>query len=80
VIATEHGFASINSTMTIDLIGRCASETIGGHYYASSGGQADFARGAMYSDSGQRFVVLHSTTGDESISKTPRRRHHDPLA
>ena len=69
VIATEPGFVSINSTLTVDLIGQCASETIGGHYYSSSGGQADFARGAMYSDGGQGFVVLHSTTGDGSISK-----------
>ena len=38
-------------------------------YYSSSGGQADFARGAMYSQGGQGFVVLHSTTGDGTISK-----------
>ena len=46
VIATEPGFVSINSTLTVDVLGQCASETIAGHYYSSSGGQADFARGA----------------------------------
>jgi acyl-CoA hydrolase len=69
VIATEPGFVSINSTLTIDLLGQCGSETIAGHYYSSSGGQADFARGAMYSPGGQGFVVLHSTTADGAISK-----------
>jgi acyl-CoA hydrolase len=69
VIATEPAFVSINSTLTVDLLGQCASETIGGHYYSSSGGQADFARGAMYSPGGQGFVVLHSTTADGQISK-----------
>jgi acyl-CoA hydrolase len=69
VIAQERSFVSINSTIAIDLVGQCASETIGGAYYSSSGGQADFARGAMYSDSGQGFVVLHSTTRDGHISK-----------
>jgi acyl-CoA hydrolase len=69
IIATEPGFVSINSTLTVDLLGQCASETIGGHYYSSSGGQADFARGAMYSAGGQGFVVLHSTTADGRISK-----------
>jgi acyl-CoA hydrolase len=69
VIATEPGFVSINSTLTVDLLGQCASETIAGHYYSSSGGQADFARGAMYSPGGQGFVVLHSTTDDGHISK-----------
>jgi acyl-CoA hydrolase len=40
-----------------------------GAYYSSSGGQADFARGAMYSSAGQGFVVLHSTAKDGEISK-----------
>jgi len=62
VIAQEKSFVSINSTIAVDLLGQCASETVAGTYYSSSGGQADFARGAMYSDGGQGFVVLHSTT------------------
>jgi acyl-CoA hydrolase len=69
VIAQEDGFVSINSTISVDLLGQCASETIHGTYYSSSGGQADFARGAMYSRGGQGFVVLRSTTNDGSISK-----------
>lgn len=62
IIAQERGFVSINATLTVDFLGQCASETIGGRYYSSSGGQNDFARGAMYSDGGQGFVVLRSTT------------------
>jgi acyl-CoA hydrolase len=69
VIAQEAGFVSINATIAVDLLGQCASETVHGSYYSSSGGQADFARGAMYSEGGQGFVVLHSTTRDGSISK-----------
>ncbi|MEM9039609.1 MAG: acetyl-CoA hydrolase/transferase C-terminal domain-containing protein [Actinomycetota bacterium] len=62
IIAQENKFVSINATLTVDFLGQCASETIGGRYYSSSGGQNDFARGAMYSDGGQGFVVLASTT------------------
>jgi acyl-CoA hydrolase len=69
IIATEPGFVSINSTLTVDLLGQCASETRQGRYYSASGGQADFARGAMFSEGGQGFVVLHSTTKDGSISR-----------
>jgi acyl-CoA hydrolase len=69
VIAQEPNFASINSTLAVDLLGQCASETVGGHYYSSSGGQADFARGAMYSRDGNGFVVLHSTAHDGRTSK-----------
>ena len=72
IIATEANFVSINATIAVDLLGQCASETINGVYYSSSGGQADFARGAMYSPGGQGFVVLHSTTG-AGISKVVAR-------
>ncbi len=69
VIAQESTFVSINATIAVDLIGQCASETVAGTYYSSSGGQADFARGAMYSTGGQGFVVLHSTAKEGTISK-----------
>jgi len=62
IIGRERDFVSINATLSVDFIGQCASETIDGHYYSSSGGQNDFARGAMNSVGGQGFVVLHSTT------------------
>jgi acyl-CoA hydrolase len=63
VIAREPRFVSINATTEVDLYGQCASETVAGRYYSGSGGQADFARGAMYSDGGQAFIVTKSTTG-----------------
>ena len=61
-IAKQDDFISINATTEVDLYGQCASETIAGRYWSSSGGQADFARGAMYSNGGKAFIVLHSTT------------------
>ncbi len=69
IIGQESNFISINATIAVDLLGQCASETVGGTYYSSSGGQADFARGAMYSHGGQGFVVLHSTAREGAISK-----------
>ncbi len=69
VIATIRNFVSINATTEVDLMGQCASETLAGRYWSSSGGQADFARGAMYSESGKAFIVLHATTSDESRSR-----------
>lgn len=69
VIATEDCFVSINATVEVDLIGQCASETVAGRYWSSSGGQADFARGAMYSPNGSAFVVLPSTAKGGTISR-----------
>jgi acyl-CoA hydrolase len=69
VIGQERCFVSINATLAVDLLGQCASETLQGRYYSGSGGQADFARGAMYSPDGQGFVALHSMTSDGKISR-----------
>ena len=69
LIAQEPNFVSINATIEVDLMGQCASETIGGKYWSSSGGQADFARGAMYSAGGQGFIVLSSTVKQGSVSR-----------
>jgi acyl-CoA hydrolase len=69
VIAQEDCFVSINATTEVDLVGQCASETVGGRYWSSSGGQADFARGAMYSPNGIAFVVLPSTAAGGEVSR-----------
>jgi len=69
IIAREPNFVAINATTEVDFYGQCASETVAGRYFSSSGGQYDFSRGAMYSDNGQGFIVLHATTRDGSISK-----------
>jgi len=71
VIAEDDCFVSINATTEVDLVGQCASETVAGRYWSSSGGQADFARGAMYSERGMAFVVLRSTamTPDGEVSR-----------
>ena len=54
MIATEKAFVSVNATTEVDLMGQCASETMAGRDWSSSGGQADFARGAMYFAGGTR--------------------------
>lgn len=69
LLSREHHFVSINATLSVDFLGQCASETLGGHYYSSSGGQVDFARGAMYSEGGQGFIVLHSTASHGAVSR-----------
>jgi acyl-CoA hydrolase len=69
VIAREECFVSINATTEVDLVGQCASETVAGRYWSSSGGQSDFARGAMYSPRGKAFVVLPATAAGGTLSR-----------
>jgi acyl-CoA hydrolase len=72
VIARMSKFASVNATTEVDLLGQCASETIGGRFWSGSGGQADFARGAMYAEQGRAFIVTPSTTSDGTSRIVPR--------
>ncbi|MBV8990829.1 MAG: acetyl-CoA hydrolase/transferase family protein [Solirubrobacterales bacterium] len=69
VIAREPLMTSINAALEVDFLGQCASESLGSEYLSSSGGQPDFARGAVMAERGQAFIVLHSTTSDESVSR-----------
>jgi acyl-CoA hydrolase len=74
-IAGEESFVAINATLEVDFLGQCASESLGSEYWSSSGGQPDFARGALLSEHGQSFIVLHSTTADESTSRIVPQLH-----
>src|SRR5215210_5033126 len=74
-VAGEHNFGAINATLEVDFLGQCASESLGSEYWSSSGGQPDFARGALFAEHGQSFIVLHSTTADESVSRIVAHLH-----
>jgi acyl-CoA hydrolase len=74
-IAKEDRMVAINATLEVDFLGQCASESLGSHYWSSSGGQPDFARGAMFAEHGQSFILLHSTTADESVSRIVAQLH-----
>ena len=65
----------VNATLEVDFLGQCASESLGSEYWSSSGGQPDFARGAIFAEHGQAFIVLHSTTADKSVSRIVAQLH-----
>jgi acyl-CoA hydrolase len=74
-MASEDSFVAINATLEVDFLGQCASESLGSEYWSSSGGQSDFARGALFSEHGQSFIVLRSTAAEESISRIVAQLH-----
>jgi acyl-CoA hydrolase len=74
-MSRERRMTSVNATLEVDFLGQCASESLGSDYWSSSGGQADFARGAMFAEEGQSFIVLHSSNHDESASRIVARLH-----
>lgn len=75
VIAREPLMTAINATLEVDFLGQCASESLGSTYWSSSGGQPDFARGAVMAEHGQSFIVLHSTAADDSVSRIVPQLH-----
>lgn len=66
---------AINATLEVDFLGQCASESLGSDYWSSSGGQPDYARGAVMAPEGQSFIVLHSTTRDRQVSRIVPQLH-----
>ena len=68
-IAKEKNIVSINATTEVDLFGQCASETVGGKYYSSSGGQVDFARGVRFAENGKGYICMPSTAKGDSLSR-----------
>ncbi len=77
IIGKNDNQISINTTMEIDLMGQCNSESIGPRQFSGTGGQSDTAVGAQNSINGKSFIALYSTamvknkeTGErEEISK-----------
>ncbi len=77
IIGKNDNQVSINTTIEVDLVGQCASESIGHVQYSGTGGQADTAIGAQIAKNGKSFIALYSTafvknktTGErEEISK-----------
>jgi acyl-CoA hydrolase len=75
VIGRQRRMNVVNATLEVDFLGQCASESLGSSYWSSSGGQPDYARGALFAEEGQSFIVLHSSNHDESVSRIVGQLH-----
>ncbi len=69
LIARQKNMTAINSALEIDLSGQATAETIGRLFYSGIGGQADFMRGAILSQSGKTILVLQSTAKNGEVSR-----------
>lgn len=67
-IAKVDNLVSINSSVEVDLYGQCNSESVGGHLYSSTGGQADFTKGVRMTKNGRGVICLYSTAKKDTIS------------
>ena len=60
-IGKNNKFVSINATLEMDLMGQCASETVGYHQWSGTGGQSETVQGSQMSKGGKSIIAMHST-------------------
>ena len=68
-IAAQKSQVAVNSTLSIDLTGQAAAESLGPQMYSGIGGQMTFMMGSMYSEGGRSIMVLPSTARRGSLSR-----------
>lgn len=68
-IGRHDNMVAINSTIEIDLMGQCCSESMGPKQWSGTGGQVDFFRGVNISKGGKGFVTMPATAKGGSISR-----------
>lgn len=72
VIAKNDNFISVNTALTIDLMGQVVADNICGVQYSATGGQLDFVRGAQMSKGGKSFIAVTSTYLDKKKGRQSR--------
>ena len=68
-IARNDNMVSINSALSVDLLGQVAADTLGTTQYSGVGGQVDFVRGAARSRGGRSIIALPATAAKETESR-----------
>lgn len=66
VIGQLDDFVSINGCIAVDLYGQVSSESVGTRHISGSGGQVDYALGAIKSKGGKSFICLKSKRTDRA--------------
>ena len=60
---------SINSAISVDLLGQVAADTLGTKQFSGVGGQVDFVRGARMSKGGKSIIAIPSTAARGTKSR-----------
>lgn len=69
VIGRNDNMVSINSAISIDLLGQVAADTLGTTQFSGVGGQVDFVRGARLSRGGRSIIAIPATAAGGQVSR-----------
>lgn len=65
-IAKNSNMISVNTALTIDLMGQVVADNLNGRQFSGTGGQLDFVRGAQLSPGGKSFIAVTSTVNSKT--------------
>ncbi len=69
VIGQNDNVVSVNSAISVDLLGQAAADMMGTRQFSGVGGQVDFVRGAAFSHGGRSILAFPATTSNGKISR-----------
>lgn len=78
VLAQQHNFVAINSTVQVALDGSVNAESVGGRQISGPGGQPDFAAGAQL-NGGLSVIAMPSTAARGRVSRIVERLDADAV-
>lgn len=69
IAGRNDNLVSINSALSVDLLGQVAADTLGPTQFSGVGGQVDFVRGAANSKGGRSIIALPATAAKGNLSR-----------
>ncbi len=69
IIGLNDNIVSINSALTVDLMGQAAADMMGARQYSGIGGQVDFVRGCRKAKNGRSILALAAASSDGTRSR-----------
>jgi len=69
VISQNDNVVSVNSAISVDLLGQVAADMMGAKQFSGVGGQNDFVLGAMFSKGGRGIIALPATAAKGKASR-----------
>jgi 4-hydroxybutyrate CoA-transferase len=69
VVGKNDNLVSVNSAISVDVLGQVAADMMGPLQFSGVGGQVDFVRGSMLSRGGRSVIAMPSTAARGKVSR-----------
>ena len=69
IVGKNDNLVSINSAISVDMLGQVAADMMGPMQFSGVGGQVDFVRGSVISKGGRSIIAMPSTAAKGAVSR-----------